>query len=103
MEEFEYENPDFEIEPEMGFEEKLELWEMIFSKISAAVHNNHSFAVMFNMVPPGEDPDGGTSAVLDKSQFEVLLTNYLKWCEENELFERCSGIQKILYKHRGTI
>lgn len=104
MEEFEYEDkPNFEIEPEMSFEEKSELWDMIFTKISSAVHNNHSFAIMFNMVPPGENPDEGTSAIIEKSQFEGLLRNYLLWCEQNELFEKCSEIQKVLHKHRGTL
>jgi hypothetical protein len=104
MEEFEFENmPEFEFEPEMSFEEQSELWETIFSKISTAVSNNHNFTILFNLVPQEKGSDEGSSAVLDRSQFELLLTNYLKWCEKNELFEKCSEVQKVLHKLRGVM
>jgi hypothetical protein len=91
-------NEELEFGPELSDKEQGELWEMIYEKISLAVLNNHNFAIMFNIVPKSENPDEGSSAIIEKSQFEILLSNYMKWCESKEMFERCSEVQKLLIK-----
>lgn len=92
------ESPELDFGPEISDEEQGELWEAIYSKISMAIINDHNFAILFNIVPPDTNPDEGSSAIIEKNQFEVLLTNYLKWCESKEMFERCSEVKKLLHK-----
>ena len=97
------EDTELDFGGDMPHEEKAKLWETIYSKVQQAVVNNHNFAILFNVFDPSEGVDGDSSVIIEKSQFELFLRNYLMWCEENEMFERCAEVKKIIHKLQGII
>jgi len=84
----------------MSFEEKEKFWKMLFEKISKSVFSNYRFTVVFGLNEVigerGKDKADEYTLIVEEDQYEIFLSNYLKWCEGLERFEECQEIIKVL-------
>jgi hypothetical protein len=51
----------------------------------------------------GGKEEEGYSAIITKDQYEVLLRNFLMWTEEQERYELCVEVNKIIKKLESWI
>lgn len=85
-----------DLEDDIPFEEKDRIWNLIYEKISEAVHKKQNFAILFSGLLDSEGE--GYSAIITDDQYEILLENFLYWSEENERYELCIEINKTIKK-----
>ena len=79
------------------------LGDLIYPKVKEAILENYDTAFLFTLIPTdNEDYPDGIVFSLGREQFHIFLDNYLKMCEENELYERCTEIldlQELITDH----
>jgi hypothetical protein len=79
------------------------LGDLIYPKVKEAILENYDTAFLFTLIPTdNEDYPDGIVFSLDREQFHIFLDNYLKMCEEKELYERCIEIldlQELITDH----
>jgi hypothetical protein len=80
---------------DIPFEEEDEIWNLIYEKISEAVKKRQIFAVVFSILVGGKEEEG-CSAIITKDQYEILLRNFLMWSVEQERYELCTEINKVI-------
>ena len=83
------------IEDDIPFEEKDKIWNIIYEKISEAVVKRQNFAILFSTAVGGNEKEG-YSAIITDDQYEILLKNFLMWSEEQERYEICIEVNKII-------
>ena len=94
----------YDQEDEVPFEEKDRIWSLLYAKISEAVEKRQNFAILFSGLIKEKDETGeGYSAVITDDQYDVLLRNYLLWCEDLERYEECEEINKTIKKLKQWI
>jgi len=87
----------------MSPEERERFWELIYDKISRGVKEELSYVILFGFgeligKPELDDEDEGYSLVIDEEQYPIFLNNYLIWCEDLEMYERCIEVKHLLDK-----
>ena len=87
---------------DVPFEEKDKIWDLIYEKVSEAVKRRQDFAILYSTLVGGDEEEG-YSAIITKDQYEVLLRNFLMWSEEQERYELCVEINKIIKKLESWI
>jgi hypothetical protein len=92
----------YDLEDDVPFEEKDKIWNLIYEKVSDAVERRQNFAMLFSTLVGGKEEEG-YSAVITKDQYEVLLRNFLVWTEEQERYELCVEVNKIIKKLESWI
>lgn len=79
----------------LQFEDKDRFWELFRKKITEAVKQRYSFAVLFTM-----DQDSvlvpSYSIIIEKKDYEKFLVNCQLWNEQTENYEVCGQIKKTL-------
>jgi hypothetical protein len=80
---------------DVPFEEKDKIWDLIYKKVSEAVKRRQDFAILYSTLVGGNEEEG-YSAIITKDQYEVLLRNFLVWSEEQERYELCVEVNKII-------
>lgn len=88
-------NKTYDQDDDVPFEEKDKIWNLIYEKISEAVKKRQNFAILFSTLVGGNEEEG-CSAVITKDQYEILLRNFLMWSEEQERYELCTEINKVI-------
>ena len=83
------------IEDNIPFEERDKIWNLIYEKISEAVKRKQNFAILFSTLVGGKEEEG-YSAIITKDQYDLLLRNFLMWSEEQERYELCVEINKVI-------
>lgn len=83
-------------EEEIPFEERDRIWNLLYQKISEAIQRKQNFAVLFSGTLEGEKSEEGYSAIITEDQYEILLQNFLIWSEEQERYEICTEVNKII-------
>ena len=83
------------IEDDIPFEERDKIWNLIYEKISEAVKRRQNFAILFSTLAGGKEEEG-YSAIITKDQYDLLLKNFLAWSEEQERYELCVEINKLI-------
>lgn len=86
----------YEPEDDIPFEERDRIWSLLYQKISEAVKRRQNFAILFSGITGGKDSEEGYSAIITDDQYEILLQNFLLWCEEQERYEICLEVKKII-------
>lgn len=81
-------------EDEIPFEEKDRIWSLIYQKISESIIKKQNFAVLFSGI--SESDGEGYSAIITEDQYELLLESFLDWSEENERYEICIKVKKLI-------
>lgn len=81
-------------EEEIPFEEKDRIWSLIYQKISESVRQKQNFAILFSGI--SESRGDGYSAIITQDQYEILLEGFLEWSEENERYEICTEVKKLI-------
>ena len=84
-----------DIEDDVPFEEKDRIWNLIYEKVSEAVKRRQNFAILFSTLVGGKEEEG-YSAIITKDQYDILLRNFLMWSEEQERYELCVEINKVI-------
>lgn len=85
----------YDQDDDVPFEEKDRIWNLIYEKVSEAVKRRQDFAILFSTLVGGNEEEG-YSAIITKDQYELLLRNFLMWSEEQERYELCVEINKII-------
>ena len=80
---------------DVPFEEKDKIWNLIYEKVSEAVKRRQDFAILYSTSVGGNEEEG-YSAIITKNQYEILLRNFLMWSEEQERYELCLEVNKII-------
>jgi hypothetical protein len=80
---------------DVPFEEKDKIWNLIYEKVSEAVKRRQDFAILYSTSVGGNEEEG-YSAIITKDQYEILLRNFLMWSEEQERYELCLEVNKII-------
>jgi len=81
-------------EDDIPFEEKDRIWTLIYQKILDSVQRKQNFAVLFSGI--SESDGEGYSAIITENQYEILLESFLDWSEENERYEICIEVKKLI-------
>jgi hypothetical protein len=81
-------------EDDISFEERDKVWSLIYSKILEAIKKRQNFAILFSgaLKEKGE----GYSAIITDDQYQILLENFLLWSEEQERYEICLEVKKLI-------
>lgn len=82
-------------EKEIPFEEKDRVWNLLYTKISESIKKKQNFAILFSAVPGGKEEEG-YSAVITEDQYAPLLEGFLEWSKEQERYETCNEINKLI-------
>ena len=80
---------------DVPFEEKDKIWNLIYEKVSEAVKRRQDFDILYSTSVGGNEEEG-YSAIITKDQYEILLRNFLMWSEEQERYELCLEVNKII-------
>ena len=88
-------NSTYDQDDDIPFEEKDRIWNLIYEKVSEAVKRRQNFAILFSTLVGGKEEEG-YSAIITKDQYETLLVNFLMWSEEQERYELCVEVNKII-------
>lgn len=88
-------NNTYDQDDDIPFEEKDRIWNLIYEKVSEAVKRRQNFAILFSTLVGGKEEEG-YSAIITKDQYETLLVNFLMWSEEQERYELCVEVNKII-------
>jgi hypothetical protein len=88
-------NNTYDQDDDVPFEEKDRIWSLIYEKVSEAVKRRQNFAILFSTLVGGKEEEG-YSAIITKDQYETLLVNFLMWSEEQERYELCVEVNKII-------
>jgi len=88
-------DPPLPFKEVLQFEDKDRFWELFRKKITEAVKQRYSFAVLFTM-----DQDSvlvpSYSVIIEKKDYEKFLVNCQLWNEQTENYEVCGQIKKTL-------
>jgi len=88
-------DPPLPFKEVLQFEDKDRFWELFRKKITEAVKQRYSFAVLFTM-----DQDSvlvpSYSIIIEKKDYEKFLVNCQLWNEQTENYEVCGQIKKTL-------
>lgn len=88
-------DPPLPFKEVLQFEDKDRFWELFRKKITEAVKQRYSFAVLFTM-----DQDSALvpsySVIIEKKDYEKFLVNCQLWNEQTENYEVCGQIKKTL-------
>jgi hypothetical protein len=85
----------YDPEDDIPLEEKDRIWNLIYEKVSEAVKRRQNFAILFSTLVGGKEEEG-YSAIITKDQYGILLKNFLMWSEEQERYELCTEIDKVI-------
>lgn len=88
-------NNTYDQDDDIPFEEKDRIWSLIYEKVSEAVKRRQDFAILFSTLVGGNEEEG-YSAIITKDQYQILLQNFLMWSEEQEKYELCVEINKVI-------
>jgi hypothetical protein len=77
-------------------DEKDEIWEFIYQKISDSISKKQNFAILFSL-------EEEFSAIITVDQYQILLESYLKLVEEKEQFETCVKVKKTISELKSWI
>lgn len=81
-------------EDDISFEERDKVWSLIYERVSEAIKRRQNFAILFSgTLNEGEE---GYSAIITEDQFHILLENFLLWSEDQERYEICLEVKKII-------
>lgn len=81
---------------EMSFEEKDLFWNILYVKVSEAVEKRLDFSIIFSLSESGLSDPEGYSIIIHKDDYGLFLKNYLLWSEENERYEICLEVKKLI-------
>ncbi len=81
---------------DFSFEEKDRIWNLIYQKISESIERRQNFAVLFSGNLKEGESEEGYSAIITDDQYEVLLYSFLSWSEEQEKYETCTKVNKLI-------
>lgn len=79
---------------DISFEEKDKVWSLIYEKVSESIKRKQNFAILFSGTL--KDGEEGYSAIITDDQYEILLENFLLWSEDQERYEICLEVKKII-------
>lgn len=85
----------YQPEDEIPFEEKDRVWDLLYTKISESIKRRQNFAILFSTVPGGKQEEG-YSAIITDDQYKPLLEGFLSWSEEQERYEICKEVNKLI-------
>ena len=85
----------YQPEDEIPFEEKDRVWDLLYTKISESIKRRQNFAILFSAVPGGKQEEG-YSAIITDDQYKTLLEGFLSWSEEQERYEICNKVNKLI-------
>ena len=79
--------------------DKAGFWGMMYEKVKDSIEYDLDHAVILEFKESAAESDEMvevTSFILDSEQFYPFLENYLIFCENEEAFETCIGIKKLM-------
>ena len=79
---------------DVPFEEKDRIWSLMYQKISGSIKQKQNFAILFSGV--SESDGEGYSAIITQDQYKILLEGFLDWSKEQERYEICSEVNKLI-------
>lgn len=83
----------------MSFQEKDNFWKKIYGKIESGIKNKSRFVILFGLQEIIQQPDpedSEYSIVIESSQYQTFLENYILWHENLEDYERCGEAKQLI-------
>ena len=79
---------------DIPFEERDKVWSLIYDRISEAIRKRQNFAILFS--GSLREKNEGYSAIITDDQYQILLENFILWSEEQERYEICLEVKKLI-------
>lgn len=83
----------YQQEDDISFEEKDKVWSLIYERVSESIKKKQNFAILFSGTSKEKE---GYSAIITDDQYQILLENFLLWSEDQERYEICLEVKKII-------
>lgn len=80
-------------------DEKIIIWDLIYKNVSESIKKRQNFAILFST----SDEEEGVSAIITKDQYLPLIENYLLISQEQEKYEICREVNKIITELKSWI
>lgn len=84
----------YQQEDDISFEEKDKVWSLIYERVSESIKKRQNFAILFSGTL--KEKEEGYSAIITDDQYQILLENFLLWSEDQERYEICLEVKKII-------